>query len=92
MKEGKPSSHLSTHSGTNPDEEPGDDLSKPRKVHFHSKWKPRQDAVYWIIFAQAQDKGLQFWQTRCHAVIENGSVPADCINQVISQKRGKNFI
>ena len=41
----------------NPDEEePCDDLSKPRKVHYHSKWKPRQDAVYWINLARAQDK------------------------------------
>ena len=29
------------------EEEPRDDLSKPRKVHYHSKWKSRQDAVYW---------------------------------------------
>ena len=46
------SSHLSTPFGYNPDEEePGDDLSMPRKVHYHSKWKLRQDAVYWINFA-----------------------------------------
>ena len=33
-------------SGDNPDEEePGDDLSKPRKVHYHSKWKTRDDAT-----------------------------------------------
>ena len=37
----------------NPDEEkPSDDLSKPRKVHYYSKWKTRQDAVHWIKLAQ----------------------------------------
>ena len=77
----------------NPDEEvPGDDPSKPRKVHHHSKWKSRQDAVYWINLARAQDKGLQFWQTRSRAIIVCSSVPADCIDKVISQKKENNFI
>ena len=66
--------------GDSPDEEEtGDDLSKPRKIHYHSKWKARQDAVYWINLARAQDKGPQLWQTRSHAVIVCGSEPADCI-------------
>ena len=76
----------------NPDEEPSDDLSKQRKVHYHSKWKPRQDAVYWINLARAQEKEQQFWQTRSHAVIGNSTVPSGCIYKVISQRRGKNFI
>ena len=70
------------------EEEPGDDLSKPRKEHYHSKWKLRQDAVYWINLARAQDKGLQFWQTRSHAIIVCNSVPTDCIQS----KGGKRFI
>ena len=78
--------------GHNPDEEePGDDLSKPRQIHYYSKWEPRQDAVFWINLARAQDKGLQFWQTRTHAVIVYSSVPADCIYKVMSQN-GKNDI
>ena len=37
MKEDRPSSrHLSTHSGRI-QMNPSDDLSKPRKVHYHSK-------------------------------------------------------
>ena len=71
------------------EEEPRDDLSKPIKAHYHSK--SRQDAVYWIILARAQDKGLQFWQTRSHAVIICGSVPAYCIYKVISQKGKRTF-
>ena len=73
--------------GNNPDEEePSDDLSKPRKVHCHSKGKNYQDAVHWINLARAQDKGLRFWQTRSHAVIVYNSVLADCIHKVICQK------
>ena len=73
--------------GDNPDEEePCDDLSKPRKVHYHRKWKTSQDGVYWVNVSRAKDKGPQFWQARSHAVIENNSVPAHCINQVMSQK------
>ena len=68
--------------GPNPDEEKfSDDLSKPRKVHYESKWKTNQDAVYWISLARAQDKGLQLWQTRSHS-----SVSADCIYKVISKR------
>ena len=73
--------------GDNSDEqEPCDDFSKLRKVHSYSKWKTRQDAVYWINLARAQDKGLRFWQSRSHAVIVYSSVPADCIYKVISEK------
>ena len=43
--------------GDNPDEEePNGDLSTPRKVHYHSKWKPSQDAVYWINLARARQR------------------------------------
>ena len=91
-KEDRPFTPLNPF-GDNPDEEePCDDLSKHRKVHYHSKWKTRQDAVYWINLARAQDKGLQFWQTRSHAIIENSSVPADCIYKVISQKGKELFL
>ena len=56
--------------GNNPDEEePSDDLSKPRTVHYHSKRNNTQDAVYWISLARAQEKGLQFWQTRSRAAL-----------------------
>ena len=76
--------------GSNPDEEKlSGDLSNPRKVHYEGKWKTNQDAVYWINLARAQDKGLQFWQTRSHAIIVCSSVPADCIYKVISQRGEK---
>ena len=59
--------------GENPDEEePSDDLSKPRKVHFHSKWKTGQDAVFWMNLVWAQDKGPTVLanQIPCHNCIQ----------------------
>ena len=85
-KEDRPSSsHLSTHS----------EQSRRRR---NQRWplqaeksysvtrKIRQDAVYWINLARAQDKGLQFWQTRSHVIVVSSSVLADCIYKLISQK------
>ena len=63
-------------------------LLRPRKVHNMSNWEVTQDAIYWINLRQAQDKGLQFWQTRSHAVILYDSVPTDCIEKVVSTKTG----
>ena len=64
-------------SGQNPDEEKfNSDFSKLRKVHYESKWKANQDAVYWISLARAKDKGSQFRQTRSHAIIVCSSVPS----------------
>ena len=47
--------------GDEAEEEFENDLSRPRRVHFKSWWKPHQDAVHWIHLARAQEKGLQFW-------------------------------
>ena len=59
---------------------------KPRKVHYKTKWKGNQDAVYWIHFAKAREKCITFWQTKSHAIIAHKTVPPDCIEGVISQK------
>ena len=65
----------------NPDEEePHDDYSIPQKVHCHNYLKRNQDAV-----SRAQDQGLQFWQTKSHAIIVHSPVPAGCIYKVISR-------
>ena len=74
--------------GYDPDEEePGEELSKPRKVHNHSAWKKTQDAVNWVSLARAQDPGLRFQQTKSNAAIVHNSVPADCIYKAVTQKR-----
>ena len=37
-----------------------DVFTKPRKVHCKIVWKHSQDAVYWIHFGRAQEKGTAF--------------------------------
>ena len=69
--------------GDEAEEEFNDDLTRPRKEHYHSNWKPHQDAVYWIHLANAQERRLRFWQTRSHAVIVYDSVRADCVEKVV---------
>ena len=64
-------------------EEEFDDFSQPRKALFQSTWKVSQAAVYWIHLAKAPEKGVQFWQTRSHAIIFYDSVPAGCIERVV---------
>ena len=57
----------------------------PRMEHSRSKWRPSQDAVYWVNLARVQDEGLQFWQTRSNAIVVYISVPPECIYKVISR-------
>ena len=54
-------------------------------MHYHSNWKRKQDAVYWVKLSRAQDRGLRFGQTKSHAIIVHSLVPADCIYREISQ-------
>ena len=71
--------------GDNPDEEaPSDDLSVPRRVHYHNNWKHTQDAVHWINLFRAQDQGLRFEQTKSNAIVAHNPVPVDCIYKIIS--------
>ena len=62
-----------------------DDFTEPRMEHYRCKWRPSQDAVYWVNLARAQDEGLQFWQTRSDAIVVYCSVPPECIHKVISR-------
>ena len=63
-----------------------EDLSQPRRVHYKSKWRVTQDAIYWINLAKAQNNGITLWQTRPHAIILCDSVSADCIEKVLSTR------
>ena len=53
-----------------------EDLTKPRKVLFK--------AIYWVNLGKAQDQGIQFWQSRSHTIFFHDSVPAGCIEKVVS--------
>ena len=71
------------------EEEFDGDLSKPRTVHHKSKWKESQDACSSIHFNQAQQKGLNFWQTRSRAIIfpliASKNVFRECRENFVSQ-------
>ena len=89
-KDGRPfSSHHSTLMVEIPTKKTIVMITVPQKVHYHSHWKRNQDAVYWIKLSIALDQGLQFWQTKSHAIIVHSLVPADCINEVISRNRDR---
>ena len=70
--------------GHNPDEEEEPNvLLRTRKVHYHSKWKPQQDAVYWINLVRVQEKGTAVWQSRSYGITVDDSLPAECIEKVV---------
>ena len=89
-KEDRPSSsHLSTHSGIIQTKKNLAMTCRSReKVHYHSEWKTRQDVVHWMSLARAPDKGLQFWQTRSHARIENSLSTPRPAPKVVSRVPG----
>ena len=60
---------LNPSGGDSDEEEPRDDYTVPQKVQYHSHC--------WIKLSWAQDQGLQFWQTKSHAIIAHSPVPAD---------------
>ena len=60
------------------------DLTVPRKFHC-SKWRHDQDTVLWIKLEEAQDLGLQFWQTKSNAIVVYNPVPPQCICKVVAK-------
>ena len=72
--------------GEHSDEEAfGKSLTLHRKVHYRSFWKHHQDAVFGVKLSQAQDQGLQFWQTKSFAILVNDHVQTERICRVISE-------
>ena len=51
--------------------------SKAKIAPYKNTWKPLQDTVFWCNLMFAQEKGLQFYQTRSHAVILQDTLPAE---------------
>ena len=61
------------------------DLNVPRRARYvHIAWKKHQDAVYWVDMDLAIRKGLTFYQTRSNAIILQGTLPAYCVFQKLS--------
>ena len=53
---------------------------------FDATWRPRQNTVYWCNLMLAQEKGLQFYQTRSHAYVLYNTLPAICIEKAVCMK------
>ena len=63
-------------------EEPHDDFTVPQKASYVTNWKDNQSAVYWVRLSEAQDQGLEFWQTKSFAIMTYATIPGDCIDRV----------
>ena len=62
------------------------DLTEPRIVPYKNTWKRHQNTVYWCCLKLVQERGLQFYQTRPHAIVLYNTVPAVCIEKVACMK------
>ena len=67
------------------------DLEKPRIAVYKNTWKSRQNTVYWCNLRLAQRKGLQFYQTRSHAITLSSTLPAICVEKVECMKFGQEW-
>ena len=62
------------------------DLSQARIAPYKNTWKHFQDTVFWCNLKLAQQRALQFYQTRSNAVIVYDSLPAEFIDKAICMK------
>ena len=62
------------------------DLTKARIVPHINTWKRFQNTVFWSNLKLAQERGLQFFQTRSHAVVIFDTLPTACIEKAVCMK------
>ena len=62
------------------------DLGKPRIAPYKNTWRPHQNSVYWCNLKLAQKKGLQFYQTRSHAIVLYNTLRAVCVEKAVCMK------
>ena len=62
------------------------DVTQPGLAAYKQIWKIHQDPVYWVNIGPAQHIGLTFFQTRSNAIILHDTLPASCIERVVSRK------
>ena len=66
-------------------------LDKPRLVPYKNTWMPYQNTVYWCNLKLALKKGLQFYQTRSHAIVLYNTLLAICIEKAVCMKTREDF-
>ena len=57
------------------------DSTKPRIATHKNTWKRLQNTIFWCNLKLAQEKGLQYYQTRSHAVVLCDTLPAAFIEK-----------
>ena len=62
------------------------DLSQGRIAPYKNTWKRFQKTVFWCNLKLAQQRGLQFSQTRSNAVILYGTLPVEFIEKAVCMK------
>ena len=62
------------------------DLSQARIAPCKNTWKQFQDTVFWCNLKFAQQRGLQFYQSRSNAVILYDTLPAEFTEKAICMK------
>ena len=62
------------------------DLRKPRIMPYKNIWKRFQSTVFWCSLKLVQVKGLQFYQTRSHAVVLYNTLPAASNEKAVCMK------
>ena len=62
------------------------DLTKPRIALCKNTWKLLRNTVFWCNLKLAQEKGLQFYQTRSHAVVLYNTLLVACIEKAVCMK------
>ena len=67
------------------------DMDKLRIAPYKHTWKAHNNAVDWCNFKLAQRKGLQFYQSRSHAITLSSTLPAICIEKVVCMKTGEEL-
>ena len=67
------------------EEKPYPDFTVPQKAPNETRWKRNQDAVYLLRLKEAQDQGLEFWQTKSFAIMTYATIQGDCIDCVTAQ-------
>ena len=72
-------------------EEIRNDLDKPKIAPYKNTGRPHQNTVHWCNLKLAQKKGLQFYQTRSHAIVLYKTLPAICIEKAVCMKTGEEL-
>ena len=62
------------------------DLTKSRIAPCKNTWKPLQNTENWCNLKLAQERVLQIYQTRSHAIVLYDTLSAVCIERAVGMK------